>query len=148
MEKSADGIKFFKSAIVPATNISYQSYKWSDKNVSMGYHYYRVKAIDINGQISLTQIVKVYVGMDADISVYPNPIVNEVINVQLTNQPKGQYQIRLINPLGQVVITKEIMHSGGNTNEPIKWNRNFAKGMYQLEITKPGGELKVIKVVN
>ena len=86
-------------------------------------------------------------GVD-EIAVYPNPIVNEVINIQLTNQPKGQYQIRLVNPLGQVLITKDFIHMGGSANETIKWNRDFAKGIYQLEISRPGGELKVIKVVH
>ncbi len=114
--------------------------KWLDKIASVGYHYYRIKAVDVNGQTSLTQIVKVLVGGGvAEISVYPNPIVNEVINVQLTNQPKGQYQIRLTNPVGQMMIAKIIMHSGGSANETLKWNRDFAKGIYQLEITKPSG---------
>ena len=84
----------------------------------------------------------------AAISVYPNPIVNEVINVQFTNQPKGRYLLRLINPLGQIVIRKDVIHNGGNAQEPLRWQKNFSKGIYQLEITGPGGDLKIIKVVN
>jgi hypothetical protein len=149
IEKSADGMIFSKAAILTSMNDGNKSYSWLDKNVAVGYHYYRVKIVDVQGQISFTEIVKVMVGEGVDeIAVYPNPIVNEVINIQLTNQPKGQYQIRLVNPLGQVLITKDFIHTGGSANETIKWNRDFAKGIYQLEISRPGGELKVIKVVH
>jgi hypothetical protein len=57
------------------------------------------------------------------------------------------YGIRLLNPLGQVIVAKQASHAGGNGTENIKWDYNLAHGVYQLEVTKPNGEVAVIKVM-
>ena len=83
----------------------------------------------------------------SSINIYPNPITDGVIHLQLSNQPEGMYGIRLLNPLGQVIVSKQASHAGGNGTENIKWDYNLAHGVYQLEITKPNGEVSVIKVM-
>jgi hypothetical protein len=92
--------------------------------------------------------VKVQMGnIAAEISVYPNPVVNGIINLKFTNQPAGRYNIRLLNSLGQLIAGKQVERSDGNGPENLKWDYNLAHGIYQLEITKPNGEVKVIKVM-
>lgn len=81
------------------------------------------------------------------ISVYPNPITNGVVNLQMGNQPEGVYGLRLLNPVGQVFLSKKIEHAGGNYTEKINWYYKMARGMYQLEVTKPGGEVHLIKLL-
>ena len=58
--------------------------------------------------------------------------------LQLTNQPAGNYGIRLLNNMGQVMISKQINHAEGNSTETIRLDQNAAHGIYQLEITPPG----------
>jgi hypothetical protein len=79
--------------------------------------------------------------------VYPNPVVNGIINLKFTNQPAGRYNIGLLNSLGQLIAVKQVERSDGNGSENLKWDYNLAHGIYQLEITKPNGEVKVIKVM-
>jgi hypothetical protein len=81
------------------------------------------------------------------ISIYPNPITDAVIHLQFINQPEGRYRIRLLNPLGQLIVAKQIEYAGGNGSEDIKWDYKMARGIYQLEITREDGSVVVIKVL-
>ena len=55
----------------------------------------------------------------SSIVVYPNPIINNTINLQLLNQQPGKYSIRLFNALGQEVYRKELNHIGGSASETL-----------------------------
>ena len=149
VEKSSDGNSFTKVATVAAINGVANNYQWLDQNITSEYNYYRIRSVDINGKTNYTQVVKVLVGKSgSEIRVYPNPIINGTINLQLTNQPPGIYEIKLINPLGQEIISKKIIHAGGNIIETIELNDRSAKGVYQLKVIKPDGSEQVNKVLN
>lgn len=146
VEKSIDGVSFTKLFHAPSRNI--KTYHWLDKDVQAGNHYYRVKALNAEGKTEVTSIVKVQVQSDpAKITVYPNPITNGIVNVHLINQPSGKYKIRLLNPVGQVIENKIVTHVQGNSIHPIDWDYKQARGMYQIEVTKPDGGVNIIKVV-
>ena len=81
------------------------------------------------------------------ITIHPNPITNGVINLHLVNQPAGTYGIRLLNPLGQTIVSRQVTRAKGTTTEQIKWNYYLAHGTYQLQVSKPHGEVKVIRVM-
>ena len=148
VEKSVDGNQFSKAATVTAKNGAVHTYSWLDKNAVTGYNYYRIRSVDLNGKVSYTEIVKVFMGkMVSEITIYPNPVTNGKINLQLTNQPAGIYGIRLLNPLGQVIVSKSVTHAEGSSSQSIPWDYNLAHGVYQLEVTKPDGDVKVIKVM-
>lgn len=70
------------------------------------------------------------------ISVYPNPVVNGVINLQMNNMPQGAYNVRVFNSIGQVIATKQINHAAGSATETLNI-KGLSKGMYQLEVVKP-----------
>ena len=148
VEKSFDGNNFSKAGAVSVGKTNAGNYHWLDQEPVSGSHYYRIRSVDIDGKTSLTQIVKVMIDhTTGTISVYPNPITNGVVNLQMGNQPKGVYGLRLLNPVGQVLLSKKMEHPGGNHTEKINWDYKMARGMYQLEVTKPGGEVHLIKLV-
>src|SRR5690606_16899267 len=90
VEKSVDGNTFSKAATVAASNINGGKYQWLDQAPASGYNYYRIRSVDMDGKTSLTQIVKVNIETSiGNISVYPNPITNGTVNLQLGNQPEG-----------------------------------------------------------
>jgi len=149
VEKSEDGIQFTKVATVAVNINGSGNYSWLDENVTSGYQYYRVRSIGKDGQLQYTQIVKVLIGdLDASISVYPNPIVNGSIQIQFSNQVAGVYEIRLMNSLGQLILSKVVTHNDGNSSEIITPAHKLAKGIYQLEIIKPDGNVEVVKIIN
>ena len=148
VEKSTDGIQFNQASSVNAKNSVSGNYSWTDLNVSDGTYYYRIKIISVDGKISYTQIVKVISGKSQDqISVYPNPVKDGIIHLQLTNQPEGNYGVRLFSSAGQLIVSKKITHAKGTSEETIICP-NLAKGIYQLEIVKTDGSVEVIKVMN
>ena len=148
VEKSSDGNTFAKVHAVVAGSSANDSYNWVDVDPVAGNNYYRILSTGINGEIKYSNVVKVIMGAEKQsISVYPNPVSNGLINIQFTGQPAGQYQIRLLNKMGQVMISRHVTHEQGSSTETIQLNKYFAHGLYQLEVSKPGGELININVI-
>ncbi|MCO6497718.1 MAG: hypothetical protein J5I50_08670, partial [Chitinophagaceae bacterium] len=58
-----------------------------------------------------------------------------------------KYHVRLLNPIGQVILTRDINHPGGNYSERIPWDYNMAHGTYQLEVNQPDGGKKIIRIM-
>jgi hypothetical protein len=138
VEKSTTGNNFNRAgSVVSAGNSNVAvNYNWFDANPNMGANFYRVKMIDKSGQSSYSQIVKVVISKGAPaITVYPNPAVDGVINIQFSNVPKGIYEVKLINSIGQVVMTRQIKHDEGSSNETLRPDKQIAHGNYQLEVT-------------
>ena len=75
-----------------------------------------------------------------EINVYPNPVINRVINLQLNDLEKGNYFLQLYNNIGQVVFGKQLIHNGGKYTQIINLGHNFAKGNYRLVIIYPDGK--------
>ena len=148
MQKSTDGIKFTKCATVVAGNKGYGSYQWIDKQPVSGYNFYRIMSVGQDNKTEYSTVMKILVDdQKPSLSVYPNPVTNGVINLQFTNQPGGIYSLRLLNVSGQVIASKQIIHNGNNQTENIKWDHKLARGVYDLEVTKPAGETEIIKVM-
>lgn len=150
VEKSVDGSRFVTAATINANNSASSVYNWIDANPSQGNNYYRIKSVDINGKAGYTTVVKANISSSnsvAQLKVYPNPAINANVTLELNNAAAGIYYARLINPLGQVIVSQKIVHAEGTSSETIRWNAASAKGIYQLEITKPDGQTETIKVV-
>ncbi|MBA3830261.1 MAG: Ig-like domain-containing protein, partial [Taibaiella sp.] len=149
VEKSADGLHFTTLTTTAATANGGRSasYLAADARPVNGYNYYRIRSNDLNSKTEYTSIVKVFMGRTKqDIVIYPNPITDGMVHLQFMNEPDGKYGIRLMNKLGQVIVSKQVTRMDGNSTELIKWDFNLAHGMYQLEITKPDGSTKNINV--
>ncbi len=83
----------------------------------------------------------------SSITVYPNPVVDQQINIRFSNMAKGNYRIELSNKQGQVVYKGEKYIDQQNTTLTIRTNNVLASGSYQLSITAGDGERMVESVV-
>ena len=140
VEKSVDGQQFSLAATVdPKDNNSHSvNYQWLDSKPVIGTNYYRIKTIGVNGEIQYSTIVKVMIGKGRpEIKVYPNPVVGGKINLYFINLPTGNYEARILNSLGQVMLRKQIKHVETTDSEIIKLNSNVVNGAYRLELTLP-----------
>ena len=146
VEKSVDAIHYTLANSTVACNTAKGNYSWLDVGPSGGNHYYRIVSIDKNGKTGYSKVVKVFMGKQA-ISIYPNPVSNGTINLQLSNQPAGEYGVRLLNKLGQAIISKQISHKEGSSTEMIHIDKHSPYGIYQLEVTKPDGTVVNINMV-
>jgi hypothetical protein len=141
VERSADGRSFSSIGTVAARNAgaATQAYRFDDTRALSGWNYYRIKSVDNDGRIRYTSIVKVMLGKAASsITVYPNPVEGERMNLQLLNQPAGRYSLRLLTLDGRSVLTRTIEHAGGNATQQITLPRLMANGQYSLEVLGEG----------
>jgi len=147
IEKSLDKINFIKLNTLKAFN-TINSYHWVDANPRTGNNYYRIASVDINGNVSYSNIMTVnHENGNPGIRVYPNPASTYNFNLQMVNQQPGNYEIKLFNSTGQLFMTKSIQYSGGSTVEKLQPQQNIPPGIYRLEIKMPGNLTKVINVV-
>src|SRR5882757_7038889 len=90
VERSIDGQNFTKIGEVASQN-SPQSITYSllDVNPNNGVNFYRLRLIDRDGSKRYSSIVRVDLsGMNTGMSIYPNPVVNKQVTVQLNNLSK------------------------------------------------------------
>lgn len=136
VESSTDGVHFTNAASVKATNIG--SYNWTDAHAANGDNYYRIRSISSNGSIQYSVIVKVNTATQASsVKVYPSLLTGHNVTLQLTNQPKGSYHVRLLNSDGQLLFKGQLSHGGGSSSQSLNLPAGLAHGMYKLEVISP-----------
>jgi hypothetical protein len=149
IERSADGNNFSKIGSVDANTNATFSYSFTDATPLSGYNYYRIASVDVDGKVTYTAIVKVQTGgtIAGGVSIFPNPIVNATINLQLTNQTQGTYRVKVLNQIGQPVLSTQINHAGGTASNAIQLGQNIPHGVYNVEIVSPSNQVSVIKIL-
>lgn len=145
VEESKDGSNFTKGTNLEAKHGVTNNYTWVDIAVNNGSNYYRIKAIEKNGEVKYSQVVKINIDKQGSgFTVYPNPVKNRTINLQLTNIEKGIYTVKIANNLGQEIASEVLNHNGGSATQIISIG-NAQTGRYNMIITN--GVTKVTKTV-
>lgn len=135
VEESFDGRSFSQLATVRAKGQDNASYTWLDNNTVKGFNYYRVKSIGFNGEARYTSIVNVKMGMDDQLlSVYPNPLKGNVVNLQLSDLAAGSYTVNVYDNAGRVIASRLLQHQGGSATEQVLIPATASKGVYRLEL--------------
>ncbi len=151
VEGSADGMSFRKLGTQPArgngSGVTLQ-YNWLDEHPLTGNNFYRIRSIAIGGAVKYSQVVKVNMnGEPSSITVYPNPIKDNIIRVSFNNVAEGDYDVRLFSQSGQLHLQQNVYHVAGNENMSIPVQSGLAKGVYNLEISLRKGKKRVIKIM-
>lgn len=144
VERSANGTSFSAVGSVDATNAG--KYAYNDVSAS-GNNYYRIKAIDKDGSFAYSAVV--FTAADtktATVTVYPNPITNKQVNVQLSNLSKGNYSIEVYNNLGQAILSKAIQFDGGSTSLSLQLPTSVNAGLYRLSVSN--GVTRISKTIS
>jgi len=84
-------------------------------------------------------IVKYY--NSPKISVFPNPVTENVFNLQTINLGTGKYTVTLINTKGQTIPAASINHISAVTTETIHLNRILSAGMYTVILKSEDGTI-------
>jgi len=137
IQKSTDGSNFITVGIVAATGtgLSSEIYSWQDNDAVAGNNYYRIVSVETEGGLSYSNVANVKLQtVNMSVSVYPNPIKNNLIGLQFTDAPEGVYNLRLLDNIGQELFTKSITHPGGTGRIPVQISGSLAGGAYTLEI--------------
>lgn len=148
VEKSADGRNFNKVNETPAKGRN-STYNWLDEKVINGDNFYRIKSYGNDGKTQQSKTVKINInkGSGGTFTIYPNPVSDGTIGLQMKNADAGVYSIKLINQLGQVVDKSILNHSGGTATQSFKLPGEPGDGVYQLEIISPNNKSTVLKIL-
>lgn len=138
VEYSTNGSMFTTVAKINAAGQSalLKTYEYLHDMKATGLHYYRIKQVDKDGNYTYTPVVliKILDKNSNSITVYPNPAKNTVF-INFENSPALPYTIKMVSPLGQVVLTKTVTQAGNQEDLDI---RKLAKGLYYLHIEDAG----------
>ncbi|RYD54082.1 MAG: T9SS type A sorting domain-containing protein [Sphingobacteriales bacterium] len=146
VERSADGLNF--SGILTRAAAGSSNYAHQDMSPLNKDNFYRIKAVGVSGDISYSSIVKVVnAGIEPGIAVYPNPVRNNTINLQLSRQPFGRYALELVNVSGQVVYKGSIEVNNEQVSKVVSPDQTLKPGSYELIIRSEIGEQQVTRVL-
>jgi hypothetical protein len=146
VERAADGRTFAPIGNVMATRIN--AYTLIDHQPLFGNNFYRIKSIGIGGEIKYSKIVMVAFESNPSITLYPNPVGNDkTLHFYISEIPSGLYQVKVINSIGQMVMSTKFNHTGLNETHAVILNKDLAHGNYKVELTSVKGEKTIINFV-
>ncbi|WP_336516280.1 T9SS type A sorting domain-containing protein [Pollutibacter soli] len=138
VEKLVSANNFAKIGSQNASNSGLdETYTFTDVNPASGDNFYRIKGIELTGEITYSPVVKVKLnGSSArEMKIYPNPIRNSNLAISLQNFKSGKYDVVISNNNGQIIHNSKINQVGPNTIVNIQLNPTLSKGIYRLRIT-------------
>ncbi|MFN0202594.1 MAG: choice-of-anchor D domain-containing protein [Bacteroidia bacterium] len=150
LERSVDKLSFTKIATIDSKGDHSQSlaYQHDDYNVLPEItYYYRVKAIDIDGKFSHSDLASARIVMPVSFTaiLYPNP-ASQTLHLQVVNSSANQLSLEIFNALGQVVLRQVQALEVGNQVIDLDISK-LANTNYTLHIKDENGTSIVKKFV-
>jgi len=71
---------------------------------------------------------------NGSISIYPNPVAGNEIQLQFHNTPNGVYDIYIYNEAGQKVLAKQLESNGATQTYTIPINSLWQQGLYTVSV--------------
>lgn len=145
VEHSFDGRSFSKAGAVAATN--HIDYEWFDAGLTADRIFYRIKSVDRTGTFKYSSVVRVNTASAASkLSVWPNPVVNNTVNVQFNNQAKGLYDIQIRDLSGRSILRTTAENTGGYQTTSIQLPATVSAGIYVLVAVAPDRTVQTTKL--
>ena len=150
VEKSTNGTDFTKvnTHLVNGNNNDTNNYIWLDENAQTGDNIYRIKMLGKDGSTKFSEnVIVVVVATNTGITIYPNPIKEGKIHLQMGNQPAGNYQLSVTNNSGQVIYSGTVQNNGNSSNFLINIKPAPLTGLYSLQIINPQNKISTQKII-
>ncbi|MEN9571412.1 MAG: hypothetical protein RL172_2643, partial [Bacteroidota bacterium] len=146
IERSADGDRFSSLTQLPVQ--ANNQYEWTDKAPLPGVNFYRIKAVDKDGKYSYSNIVYVVMtDIAGGITVYPNPVQNNSIQLLMAGQKTGKYHLTIYNDKGQQLYSESFTHHYTEALKKITPARLLPKGVLTTKISGPANNATLRIVV-
>lgn len=133
IERSADGSRWTKIGFVNGTsedgnrNVN-AGYTFIDHNAATGKNFYRLKQLDRNGGFTYSAVAIVTLTKEYHVSVYPNPVSDELIIDGLEHSAV----ISIMNTLGQNLSSRAVQ----SNEHLVRLNvSNLSDGVYYIVVT-------------
>lgn len=135
IERSDDGRNFVKIGEVAAINRQGDiDYSYADNFPFTDKNFYRLRSVDIDGKYKYSRVAIVnFLQKNRGITLTPVPVINNMINLQMHNVGKGDYEVSLYNSSGQLIWSKKIQYRGGISSQQLVIPQ-VSKGVYAISI--------------
>ncbi|OAQ42369.1 hypothetical protein A5893_04465 [Pedobacter psychrophilus] len=145
IEKAGENGIFTSIGTVTASNLA--TYQFTDVAPFAGNNYYRIKAVDFDGTLSLSEIATVNIKdlKETNLLVYPNP-VNDFLNISFetaSSQPES-YQLKIYDLKGALKKFKVVTTQNNSLSLKID---DLETGFYTLEVTDLGGTKRSVNKI-
>ena len=151
IERSTDSLHFeaIATQMPTANNYGAPYYSYVDAAVNADYYWYRIKENAIGGRIAYSAVAKALKATtktEGTVQVFPNPIINNVINLVFKDNTFGPYSLALLNSAGQLVYVEKVNIKASILKKSI-YIPSLQKGIYRLIITSEKGQKKVLTLL-
>ncbi|MDX2045951.1 MAG: T9SS type A sorting domain-containing protein [Chitinophagaceae bacterium] len=136
IERSVDGNTFVAIGTVSAKNTSRADYSYVDPlvGVTSTSVYYRLKAVDIDGQFGYSSVLSARLGkLSKRFMIYPNP-VNSRAQVLISLDKEERINLQLISASGQLLNSKVVLGSRGTNVISMDETQKLAEGVYIMKV--------------
>lgn len=147
VERSTTTGNFNRILSHPANGNGFFTYSLIDPSPISGNNFYRLKSIDFDGKVSYSAIIRVSIGdKEPSFVVFPNPVTDGNVTIQLNNMDKDDYMLELYSSTGQLVSKNVIYHPGGSAllAVPFKGKQSIGLMTFLLRGTKKTYTQKII----
>ncbi len=133
IERSSTGTDFESIADVKgkgADDLSIEhKYQHDDISPLLGFNYYRLKAIDLDGNYEYFGVRVAKLAGPKELSVYPNPASGSSISFSINFNPSENDRVLLNNSMGTAVLTTGI----NETTNQLNFQNKLSDGVYLLK---------------
>lgn len=145
IERSNDGNKFEKIAVVNAKNLMDAGYNFTDPETVNGKVFYRLKMLSNDQKFKYSNVIVVSNTLDYEVSTIENPFKNS-INTSIILPSEGLLLVQLFDARGVMVKKVNIEGKKGINLIKIEQLSNLQNGIYILQATF-NNETRKIKLV-
>ncbi len=136
VEQSSNGVSFEQIATITPTNANSPaaiSYHTIDPELYVGVNYYRIKQVDLDGSITLseTRTITYYPQEQMTAAIYPNP-ANEVLYFECITPEDQDVVLWVMDNLSRAVISKKEYALKAGKNKITLQLNGIADGGYFL----------------
>lgn len=135
VERSLDGSNFMGIGTVRAAGVSQvlRSYSFTDAAPMAGTNYYRLKMVNMDGDISYSKIVTVTFNKRPALTIFPNPVGDML----MLNNKFTEGELFLYDGSGKLALRLKL--SSTNVNSAMGINvSTLASGMYWMRLNADG----------
>lgn len=108
------------------TSLEGANYEAIDYNPFVGRSYYRLKAVDLDGSFEYFGMVRVDNDANKRVAVYPNPLQQQLLNVDANFLPEEDAKIVIFNNTGKIVLQTQ----AASTSNKIDLKSELKPGIY------------------
>lgn len=111
IEKSASKTEFIPIAEISGagyTTSSEKKYSHIDPSPYLGFNYYRLKAIDLDGTFEYFDIKSVNYMGESSVEIYPNPVTSGVIYLDVKFNPTPQDRFTIMDMQGREIFSRGV----------------------------------------